>query len=238
MAGINAVSSLSANSNSGISTGTTKKTSGLNFQGFLKIIAAQMQNQSLSASSTDTSQYVMEMTLFSAIESMRTLTEQSSRQYASSLIGKDVSLSKLDEATGNQKVVTGTVSSVAYDSSADDVLLEINGNFYNASNITNIFGDHVSAVKSMASVGTEAARETATSLIGKNVVLSVPNSETGENDSVTGTVEKVIFGASSGEISLQVDGKTYSISDVAEVLGQNQADSGSGVQDTGEKISV
>lgn len=238
MAGVNTVSPLTASPDSGNSAGTTKKTRGLDFKGFLKIIAAQMQNQSLSASSTDTSQYIMEMTLFSAIESMHTLTEQSSRQYASSLIGKDVSLSKFDEATGDQKVVTGTVSSVAYDPSTDDSLLEINGNFYDASNITNIFGDHVSAVESMATVGTETARETAASLIGKNVVLSVPDSGTGKNDSVTGTVEKVIFGASSGKILLQVNGKAYSISDVAEVFGQNQADSVPSGQDAGEKISV
>ena len=233
MAGVHAISPYDTNSGSGAGTRVTNQQNTLDFQGFLKIIAAQMQNQSLSSSATDTSQYVMEMTLFSAIQSMRTMTQQSTREYASSLIGQDVILSKYNSTTGQDDTVSGTVEAVDYDPSTDATYLDIGGKAYDMTDLTDILGDHFSLGKGITAAGVQATRQYATSLIGRNVTLSVPNSTSKKNDTVTGTVEKVIFDASSGDISLQISGKAYSIVDLTEVLGQNAA--GSDSQGFGEK---
>ena len=117
-----------------------RKNRGLDFQGFLKIIAAQMQNQSLSSSSTDTSQYVMQLTLFSAIQAMNTMTEQSAQQYASSLIGKNVVVSELNKTTGKREPVEGKVDSVTFDVSTNTAYLNIGNKRYNVSDVTGVLG--------------------------------------------------------------------------------------------------
>ncbi len=141
MAGINAVSppagAVSGNENN---TSAVKKNRGLDFQGFLKIIAAQMQNQSLSSSSTDTSQYVMQLTLFSAIQAMNTMTEQSAQQYASSLIGKNVVVSELNKNTGKREPIEGKVDSVTFDASTNTAYLNIGNKRYSVSDVTDVFG--------------------------------------------------------------------------------------------------
>ena len=59
---------------------TAKKQKTMDMQDFLKIMAAQMKNQSLDSSSTDNSQYITEMTLFSAIQAMNTQTTEANKQ--------------------------------------------------------------------------------------------------------------------------------------------------------------
>lgn len=140
MTGINAVSPAGAASANENNTSAVKKNHGLDFQGFLKIIAAQMQNQSLSSSSTDTSQYVMQLTLFSAIQAMNTMTEQSAQQYASSLIGKNVVVSELNRTTGKREPIEGKVDSVTFDVPTNTAYLNIGNKRYSVSDVTGVLG--------------------------------------------------------------------------------------------------
>lgn len=120
-----------------------KKSSSLDMQDFMKLLAAQMKYQSIgssSSSSADNSQYITEMALFSAIQSMNTLTSQSTKQYAASLVGSDVVLSVVNSVTGQKETVKGTVSKATFDSTSNDSFLQIGDKSYNVSTVAEVLG--------------------------------------------------------------------------------------------------
>jgi flagellar basal-body rod modification protein FlgD len=114
-----------------------KKSSGLDMQGFLKLMAAQMQNQTLT-SEADDSQYITQLTLFTAIQAINDQTTQATRQYASSLVGKNVHIHTTDALTGMAKDVTGTVSKAIFSSSSGDCTIQVGDQTYNVSDVVEI----------------------------------------------------------------------------------------------------
>lgn len=135
------VSSVAAANLSSWDTGAVKKSSGMDMTGFLKLMAAQMQNQSMT-SQTDDSQYITEMTLFTAIQAMNTQTAESNKQYAASLVGSDVVVNTTDSATGAAKQVTGTVTKAVFSSSSGNAGVQIGDSIYNISDVSQVLGYH------------------------------------------------------------------------------------------------
>lgn len=116
-----------------------KKSSGLDMQGFLKLMAAQMQNQSLT-SQTDDSQYITQMTLFTAIQAINSQTTETSKQYAASLVGSNVRIHTTDPLTGKTKDVSGTVSKAIFSSSSSGCTIQVGNQDYNVSDVVEILG--------------------------------------------------------------------------------------------------
>lgn len=114
-----------------------KKSSGLDMQGFLKLMAAQMQNQSLT-SEADDSQYITQLTLFTAIQAINNQTTQATKQYASSLVGKNVRIHATDMLTGMAKDVTGTVSKAIFSSSSGDCTIQVGDQTYDVADVVEI----------------------------------------------------------------------------------------------------
>lgn len=192
------------------STATAKKSKSMDMQDFLKIMAAQMKNQSLD-SPTDNSQYITEMTLFSAIQAMNTQTSESNKQYASSLIGNDVLIKTVDTTTGNAKSFTGTVSKAIFNSTSGDCVIQIGDKNYNLSDVAEVYGYH--------NTNTSSDREYAASLVGKTVEVQTTDSD-GTVHKSAGTVQNVSFDPSTGAATLALEGNhIFNVSDVIEVLG-------------------
>jgi flagellar basal-body rod modification protein FlgD len=114
-----------------------KKSNGLDMQGFLKLMAAQMQNQSLTSEADDT-QYITQLTLFTAIQAINNQTMQATKQYASSLVGKNVHIHTTDTLTGIAKDVTGTVSKAIFSSSSGDCTIQVGDQTYDVSDVVEI----------------------------------------------------------------------------------------------------
>lgn len=114
-----------------------KKSNGLDMQGFLKLMAAQMQNQSLT-SEADDSQYITQLTLFTAIQAINNQTTQATKQYASSLVGKNVRIHATDMLTGMAKDVTGTVSKAIFSSSSGDCTIQVGDQTYDVADVVEI----------------------------------------------------------------------------------------------------
>ena len=187
-----------------------KKSSGIDMQGFLKLMAAQMQNQSLTSSSTDNSQYITQMTLFTAIQAMNTQTSEANKQYASSLIGSDVLIKTIDKTTGKPDIFTGTVSKAIFNSSDGDSAIQIGDKTYDLSDIAEVYGPH--------GTQTAADREYAASLVGKAVSVRTVGSD-GVVHSETGTVQNTSYDPNTGASTITIsDGHTFSISDVTGVI--------------------
>lgn len=149
MANVGAVSGTDQNAPlNGTPSTTSSSRSQMNMQSFLKILAAQMKNQNINSSSTDNSQYITEMTLFTAIQAINTMTLQSTKQYAASLVGKDVVLSVYDSSSGKKKEITGTVGKVSFNNTTGNSYLQIGNQLYDISDIVQVLGQHKDATDS------------------------------------------------------------------------------------------
>lgn len=167
MSQVSGITSPDATQNVDNSPTTVQKNKTLDMQSFLKIMAAQMKDQSISSSATDTSQYVTEMTLFTAIQSMNKMTAQSTCEYGATLVGDDVVVKELDQATGKETEATGTVSKAIFNPSTGDCTIQVGNKEYGLSDVTEVLGLHQLNVaagggKSPSSESSSGSQQTAT----------------------------------------------------------------------------
>lgn len=205
----------------------SKKPKTMDFQGFLKIMAAQMQNQSLtSGSGTDNSQYITEMALFTAVQAMNTQTSEANKQYAASLVGSNVSVETYNPASQKKEDVQGIVTRALFNSSGD-AGVQIGNKVYSISDVMDVdsSGGDMQTAAYMVN-----ARQYAISLVGKKVVVDTTDKD-GKEQKVTGVVQNVSFDPSTDAATLNIDGKSYGAGLVCQVLGSGDA-SASGEQGT------
>lgn len=209
---INTSSVSAVNSASWDTASSTGSNSTLGMQSFLKLMAAQMQNQSMT-SQTDDSQYITEMTLYTAIQAINSQTAEANKQYAASLVGSNVLINTTDKSTGAAKQITGTVSRAVFSTSSDKVGVQIGDTIYDVSRVSQVLGNN------SGDTTTTSTRQYAASLIGKNVIVKTTDSTTGEEQETTGQVQSVSFAPTTGEATLTLtDGQMFGVSDVMRIL--------------------
>ncbi|MCI1981602.1 MAG: hypothetical protein LKJ45_00390 [Oscillospiraceae bacterium] len=123
--------------NSSTNSAASSSNSTLDVSDFLKLMAAQMQNQSISKDSTDSSQYIQQLLDFTIIQSIQSMTKNNSREYAVSLVGHTATISKYDSAAGKYTSVQGVVKSAGFDSSGK-CTISINGRNYALSDVVSV----------------------------------------------------------------------------------------------------
>lgn len=178
-------------------------TSYLDFDGYLQLLVAQMSNQDFNDPMSD-SEFIQQMASYSMMESIKQLSTQTAVSYASSLIGKAVTVD------GDSGMDSGVVEAVTV--SDGTCSLVVNGNHYATSTITDIIdGDTYKALNS---------------LVGYTATLSETDSD---GNNLTGKVTSIYIRNGSGYVV--IDNKsTYSVNSVlsvdkAEDSGNTEADS-------------
>jgi flagellar basal-body rod modification protein FlgD len=83
----------------------------LEFEDYLKIIVAQLQNQDMT-NPTDTSDFINQMVQYSSIQIMQEMNTLSQNNYAMNFIGKEVVISETD-SSGNISTKSGVVDGVS-----------------------------------------------------------------------------------------------------------------------------
>lgn len=101
----------------------------MDFDSYLKVLAAQMSNQDFNDPMSD-SEMLQQMASYSMLEGIKNMTQQSGISYASSLVGKAVTVS--DNGTYD----TGLVDSVVVENGK--AYLMVNGFMYDSSTVSNI----------------------------------------------------------------------------------------------------
>lgn len=157
----------------------------MDFDSYLKVLAAQMSNQDFNDPMSD-SEMLQQMASYSMLEGIKNMTQQSSISYASSLVGKAVTVS--DNGTYD----TGLVDSVVVENGK--AYLMVNGFMYDASTVSNIAGEDVYNKLSL--------------LIGRDVNIKTDT----EGVYKSGTVTNVLI--LKGEGYVVVDDNMYSLSDI------------------------
>lgn len=101
---------------------------------FLNLLVTQMQNQDFMNPMDDT-QYITQMAQFSNMQQMQQMTEYSKTNYALSLVGKNVTASRMTTG-GGLDTVTGTVDKVSLVN--NEYIIYVSGKRYNLSQIMSI----------------------------------------------------------------------------------------------------
>lgn len=139
----------------------------MNFDSYLKLLVSQMQNQDFNDPMSD-SEVLNQMAQYSMLEGIKNMTQQSNISYATSLVGKVVTVSD------GYDYYTGKVESVMV--SNGEPALMINGKAYKSEFVTDIVDDDVyGELKSM---------------VGKSVKVT--------STGTTGTITDVVFYSGTG----------------------------------------
>lgn len=168
----------------------------MSFDGYLKLLVEQMRNQDFN-NPMDDSEVLAQMAQYSMLEGIKNMTQQSSISYASSLVGKVVTV---DDGSGSY---TGTVESVTV--KKGEPYLIVDGMSYKTNTVTDIVQEDI--YKLMVS------------LIGQKVRSKGSEEET----AVTGVVTNVVF--KDGEAYVVVNDKLYTLDSI--VLAAEETEEGS-----------
>ncbi len=126
---------------------TSTKTAGLGssnltMSDFFKLIAAQLQNQSMY-DTVDNAEFMSQMVQFSTLSQTEELSNAFQSNLAVSMIGKNVNITTEDNQ-GVRRTMTGLVSQVKYSDGAPQ--LQVNGVYYKMSEVTEVGMNNAAAV--------------------------------------------------------------------------------------------
>lgn len=163
-------------------SGDTFSNGSLDFDGYLKLLVAQMSNQDFNDPMSD-ADLLNQMAQYSMLEGIKDMTQQSAISYAASLVGKVVTVSD------GQYYHTGVVSSISVENGKPSVIVD--GESFKSSEITDIVNmDEYNELKE---------------LIGKTVTYK--GNAADAEDAVKGVVTGIVFLGGQGYVA--VNGNTY-----------------------------
>lgn len=157
----------------------------MNFDSYLKLMVAQMQNQDFN-DPMDDSEVLAQMAQYSMLEGIKTMTQQSNISYATSLVGKVVTVN------GTDGLYTGKVESITV--SNGKVKLMIDGGAYDSDKVTDIVSEDIF--------------NALMTFIGK----TVKDKNADPEKAVTGKVTNILFMGGEGYVA--VNGKLISLSKI------------------------
>lgn len=172
---------------------------------FYSLLIAEMQNQD-PLEPTSNTEFISQMASFTALQAQQDTFEATQMNYANSLIGKIVTVSK-----GDGEVDTGVVS---YVKSGEEPMINVNGNNYKLSAISQV---HDNGTQQTSSIGDYGAF--ASSILGKTAVVQATD-EYGMTSFDEGTVTSLEI--ENGNVRVVVNGYAYNATDVLRVTQPEQ----------------
>lgn len=181
----------------------------INSDTFLNLLVAEMTNQDPMEPTSNT-EFVTQMAQFSSLTYSKQSAEYSKSNYASSLVGKTVTASKMDGSTLVTK--TGVVESVM--KNGDDYTIKVDGVSFDISNVTAISDTRTDDSDSQLSgntLGEYIAK--ASSMIGMAATVQAKADKGTVLDSGVVTSIQV----KDGKVNLIINDKAYALENVVEV---------------------
>lgn len=198
-------------SNNTITTSTAitgKDASKLSMNDFFNLLTAQLTNQDMMNPVNDT-EFIAQMAQFSSLQGIQTLQEYTLSSYATSYIGKYVTIANQTE-TGALETITGMVDTVTFYDGSPKVV--VNGKSY----------DLFTVMEVNNTLGGGTLGE-ASSYVGKTVTVTYKN-DFGETKEVTGRVTGVTM--KNNEPYIIVYGKEYPLSAIQSLDEESGEDEG------------
>ena len=182
-------------------------------QTFLKLLVAEMSNQD-PLEPTSNTEFISQLAQFSSMQYMQDSSKYAMANYASSLVGKVVSASRME---GTDLVIkTGVVEKVVYRNNS--YVLTINGEEFDLSKVTSIITDGTSSGSSGAQTADSLADRIAraSQMVGMYAWVKTGETDLAGNELfVQGFIESIIV--KDGEIKIVIGGEAYSMEDIDEL---------------------
>lgn len=176
----------------------------LDFEGYLTLLSAQMANQDLNNSMSD-SEFIQQMASYSMMEAISQMNKQSQLTYSASLIGKAVTVTN-----ESGKPDTGIVEAVTMTSKGCNLL--VNGNQYASTKITDVVDGEIYSKLNL--------------FTGHKVELKDE-----DGNVVTGKVTSVFIRNGAGFVVLD-NKKEYSLSSIEKIIDDDPKDEDEGDKDS------
>ncbi len=116
---------------------TSEDTSSLDQMDFLKLMTEQMKNQDFM-NPTDNSEYIAQLAQFNTLQQMQQMTYYSNASFATSLVGKVVTMASIDDS-GSMDSVTDVVSSVKFNGQTFEII--VGGKTYTTANLMEVVNE-------------------------------------------------------------------------------------------------
>lgn len=176
---------------------------------FLSLLVAEMTNQDPMEPTSNT-EFVTQMAQFTSLQYSKDSATYSKSNYASSLVGKTVTASKMD---GSKQVTkTGVVESVA--KSGDSYTIRIDGTAFDISNVTAIADaktDDSTGTNTGSSLGEIIAK--ASMMIGMSATVDAK----AQGGSVLDSGIITSIQVKDGQVRVIINDKGYALDDIVEV---------------------
>lgn len=176
----------------------------LDFEGYLTLLSAQMANQDLNNSMSD-SEFIQQMASYSMMEAISQMNKQSQLTYSASLIGKAVTVTN-----ESGKPDTGIVEAVTMTSKGCNLL--VNGNQYASTKITDVVDGEIYSKLNL--------------FTGHKVELKDE-----DGNAVTGKVTSVFIRNGAGFVVLD-NKKEYSLNSIDKIIDDDPKDEDEGDKDS------
>jgi flagellar basal-body rod modification protein FlgD len=205
-------------------------------EGFIRLMLAQLQYQD-PTEPKDNAQMLTQQLQLEQADQMNSIVDATKFSQASSMIGKTAQLfdapwnfetgisgtPEWDVDTNSPKTVTGVIESVQFDKSHGKALVKINGTYYDADKILNLFENSTVNAGHISNVGglvgktaslVDAPWDAATQSF--RIPLLDPN--TGLPQVTTGRVDSIKLDPNSGQTLIEINGKYYNAEGVQRLL--------------------
>lgn len=196
----------------------------VNSETFMKLLVAEMTNQN-PLEPTSNTQFISQLATFSQMEYSRTSSTYAVANYASSLVGKTATASKMDGK--NLVTKTGIVESVTKNSSNNSYIVKIDGESFDLSKITAVKETEKGGESTdnglsgtQNALGESIAR--ASAMVG--MFASVKKTEDGISTEDNGFIASIKV--KDGVISAVINNREYKLSDITEVTYATIVDDG------------
>lgn len=197
----------------------------VNSETFLSLLVAEMTNQD-PLEPTSNTEFITQMAQFTSLQYAQDSSKYSIANYASSLVGKTATGTKMEGGTLVTK--TGLVESVT--KNGDNYTVTIDGTAFELSAISAISAGTSDATGTItgSALGDQISR--ASMMVGMLATVSVDKDGTPYID--TGIIEAIQV--KNGEISAVINGIAYKLSDIVEVTYATAPDNGDSTDKTGD----
>ena len=196
----------------------------VNSETFMKLLVAEMTNQN-PLEPTSNTEFISQLATFSQMEYSRTSSTYAVANYASSLVGKTATASKMDGK--NLVTKTGIVESVTKNSSNNSYIVKIDGESFDLSKITAVKETEKGGESTdnglsgtQNALGESIAR--ASAMVG--MFASVKKTEDGISTEDNGFIASIKV--KDGVISAVINNREYKLSDITEVTYATIVDDG------------
>lgn len=177
---------------------------------FLKLLVAEMSNQD-PLEPTSNTEFISQLAQFSSMQYLQDSSKYSMANYASSLVGKTVSASKMDGV--DLVIKTGVVEKVVYKNNT--YVLTIDGEDFDISKVTSIVdGSSSSGSSGAGDLSDKIIR--ASQMVGMYAWVKTGQKDANGNEQfVQGFIESIIV--KDGDVRIVIGGTDYSIEDIDEL---------------------